>query len=366
MTTEIEKLSRVLLNGESLLSTTLDLNLGQCSVRVHSNSERLLKRLSVYFSHLVISVDSPDIEIKAIETVSLDMDVDFYDWRREAGKIGRKDSCYDFAGGRVIHKVRTGMLFLQSQEERIASGPCLKNDNQVINFINNQYMTWLQQRDWLICHASALVKNDKTYAIAAFSGGGKSTLMLHMLEQDNTCFMTNDRLFIKRESKETYAAGIPKLPRINPGTIVNNPRLSALIPASRQQELLHLPKSELWDLEEKYDVDIEALYGKGRIATNAPLAAFLILSWHHNSNDELDVKQVDLNYRRDLLLAIMKSPGPFYQQADGLFLSDILNFDEEAYIKALSGIKVFEVTGKVDFSAMAAWYLNEGMMADNG
>jgi HprK-related kinase B len=93
---------------------------------------------------------------------------------------------------------RYGHGFLQSQSEKIAAGPCLGNDIQVINVINNQYMTWLQQRDWLIFHASALVKDNKAYAIAGFSGGGKSTLMLHLLEQDETCFMINDRLFIKQ------------------------------------------------------------------------------------------------------------------------------------------------------------------------
>jgi hypothetical protein len=56
-------------------------------------------------------------------------------------------------------------------------------------------------------------------------------------------------LLSKQEQGDKYAAGIPKLPRINPGTIVNNPRSNNLIPMSRRQELTSLPQTELWDLE---------------------------------------------------------------------------------------------------------------------
>jgi hypothetical protein len=76
----------------------------------------------------------------------------------------------------------------------------------------------------------------------------------------------------------------------------------------------------------KYDVDIEALYRKGLIKTNAPLSVLLILSWHRDDENELAVKQVHLMQRRDLLLAVTKSPGPFYQQAGGEFLSDVFKF----------------------------------------
>ena len=82
---------------------------------------------------------------------------EFIDWAREPGKTGRKDSYLDLDGGRLVRKVRTGMVFLQSAGERIAAGPCLRYDNQVINFINAQYMNWLQNQGWLICHASGLV-----------------------------------------------------------------------------------------------------------------------------------------------------------------------------------------------------------------
>jgi hypothetical protein len=62
------------------------------------------------------------------------------------------------------------------------------------------------------------------------------------------------------------------------------------------------------------------------------------------------VTEVDITQRHELLAALMKSPGPFYQYADGSFHSDTAEFDEEAYIKALHGVTVYEVTGKTDFA----------------
>ncbi|MEJ1336443.1 MAG: HprK-related kinase B [Candidatus Sedimenticola sp. (ex Thyasira tokunagai)] len=341
-----------LYNGAQLCDQMLHLALGECTLRVRSNSSEHISQLESYFSHVSAPAAEPDMEIIAIEREAPELGIEFVDWKREPGKSGRKDSYFDFSDGRLVRKVRTGMVFLQSETQRIAAGPCVANDNQVINFINAQYMNWLQNREWLICHAAGLVHNGKTLGIAGFSGGGKSTLMLHMLENPGIDYLTNDRLFIKTDSTTTHGAGIPKLPRVNPGTIVHNPRLHQLIPAEQRESLLDLPKDELWELEDKYDVLIDQVYGSGRITTEAPLAAFLILNWQRESTQPLTLQQVDLSERRDLLGALMKSPGPFYQYADGSFFRDDTVLEEEAYLKTLKGITIYEASGAIDFDAM--------------
>lgn len=53
----------------------------------------------------------------------------------------------------------------------------------------------------------------------------------------------------------------------------------------------------------------------------------------------------------------MKSPGPFYQLKDGQFSSAAHTFNQEAYLKALDNIAVFEATGRVDFAMLAEHYL---------
>ena len=265
----------------------------------------------------------------------------------------------DFPGGRVVRKVRTGMVFLQSEPYRVAAGPCLRYDNQVINFINSQYMNWLQHRGWLICHAAGLVYRGKGLGIAGFSGGGKSTLMLRMLDNDEVNYLTNDRLFIHTEPGAVQARGIPKLPRINPGTIVHNRRLHELIPPRQREALLQMPKQELWELEDKYDVHIDRLYGDGRIVQEAQLQAFLILNWARDAAEEPAIEPVDLAQRRDLLAALMKSPGPFYQAPDGKFQQDTDELEETAYLDTLQDIAVFEARGRIDFSLMSRLCLDE-------
>ena len=342
------------LQGEATLcADELYLTLDGCVLRLRSNSTELLAGLGDYFSHVVSDAGTPDVDIIAIERAAPELGIDFIDWKREPGKTGRKDSYVELPGGRLVRKVRTGMVFLQSEDHVIAAGPCRQYDNQVINFINSQYMNWLQNRGWLICHAAGLVYRGKCLGIAGFSGGGKSTLMLHLLDNDETAYLTNDRLFMQAASGGIMARGIPKLPRINPGTIVHNEKLHSLIPAAQREALLQLPKTELWELEEKYDVHIDRVYGPGRIVTEAPLGAFLILDWQRDSDQELQLERVELATHRELLGAVMKSPGPFYQYPDGSFLQDTAAFDEAAYLQALENVAVYVARGRIDFSALA-------------
>lgn len=351
-TDNLNSIADVLHGDAQMCDRDLFLRLGKCTLRLRSNSDELIRKLERYFSHVISPAMLADMDVIAIECDAPELGIEFIDWKREPGKTGRKDSYYDFSGGRLVRKVRTGMVFLQSETFRIAAGPCLRYDNQVINFINAQYMNWLQHRGWLICHAAGLVYKGNALGIAGFSGGGKSTLMLHMLENSEVYYLTNDRLFIKSNNDSTYATGIPKLPRVNPGTIVHNSRLQPLIPTQQRELLLAMPPDELWEMEHKYDVIIEQVYGSDRIISEAPLAAFLVLNWQRDSQNALQLKQVDLRERRDLLGAIMKSPGPFYQYADAEFFQDDTPFDELAYLDTLQGITVYEASGAINFQVM--------------
>lgn len=356
--------AKQLTDGHSLSPGALTLQLGGFILTLRSNSEALIDRLKVYFSH-TLGEGSANCNVIAIDGQAPDLGIDFIDWKREPGKTGRKDAYVDLQDGRVVLKVRTGMTFLQSEAHCIAAGPCLENDNQVINFINAQYMNWLQQNGALICHASGLVINGRCLGMAGFSGGGKSTLMLKMLEDNRFGYLTNDRLFLdKTPSGKVKATSIPKLPRINPGTIVHNDRLRPILSDERIAELQALPKEELWHLEEKYDVDVEGLYGAGKIIPTAPLAAFLVLNWRRDETAPCKVDPVNLTERPELLKAIMKSPGPFYQFVDGRFLKDDEPLDPAPYLKILSGTLILEATGGVDFDSAAQQCLNvmEGVL----
>ncbi len=356
---DLESVAGALQNGASLCSDSLHLALSGCALRLRSNSAQLIAGLRDYFDHVVCAPAEPDLEVVAIEREAPEIGLEYIDWKRPPGKCGRKDSYVDLPGGRAIRKVRSGMVFLQSKTHRIAAGPCLEYDNQVINFINAQYMNWLQHRGWMICNACGIVRNGHGLAIAGFSGSGKSTLMLSLLEHDGVAYLTNNRLFVGPEGSNIEARGIPKLPRISPGTIVHNPRLHGLIPPERREELLRLPSSELWKLDEKYIVHVERVYGANNIVADTPsLSTLLVLNWQRDSESPMQVKQVDLAARRDLLGAIMKSPGPFYQLPDGSFQRDDAELDQNAYLDALLGVAVFEASGGVNFTALTDYCLD--------
>lgn len=341
-------ITKQLRNGKELLPDTLVLNLPGFGIGVRSNSRELLDRLQEYFGPVLGG--EPQVIVEAIETESLDLDLQFEDWRREPGKTGRKDAVHNFDTARLIKKVRTGMLFFQGKDARIASGPCLKNSNQIINFINNQYINKLQQDGALICHASGVVVDGDGLAIAGFSGGGKSTLMLHLLEDPNCRFLTNDRLFVRNEpGKGLSAFGVPKWPRVNPGTIMSLPRLNPILANKRLQQLGQLPVDQLWQLEEKYDVDLVKHYGPERIQQTAPLKALVLLNWNLSSPDPCHCQQIEIADREDLLPAVMKTPGPFYHSSDGKFLGDNHKMQPKDYLERFKDIEVWELSGRVDF-----------------
>ncbi|QDT04008.1 hypothetical protein K227x_23940 [Rubripirellula lacrimiformis] len=362
-----------MMDGAVMDQPSVVLDLDGFRLEVRSNSRQLLDRLRDYFAHAVV-VGGGEVVLYAIEGPSTDLGFAYQHWRREPGKSGRKDAYLDLVSadsvgpettgdgnsnrrpsiGRLVLKVRTGMLFLQSDSHRIVRGGCVLNDNQVINFVNCQLMNRLQLRGAVICHASAIVLGQRALAIAGFSGGGKSSLMLRMLTEPGTKFLTNDRLFLEPDSSGGVCAiGVPKLPRINPGTILSLPTLSPILDQAQRDQFAALPADQLWDLEQKYDVDITGLFGADRIASRSPMTDLLVLNWRRDSQSDCQIQRVDLHQRPELLEAIIKSPGPFYSDRDGVFQTDDKRIDLDPYIDLLDRVNVWEASGRVDFALAA-------------
>lgn len=308
--------------------------------------------LATYFAD-VLSEDATDaIEIDILDGQVLDPAPEWQDWVREPGKTGRKDAIHDLADGRLVYKRRSGVTFLQSRAARAAFGPVGDNPNQVINFVNTQILNVCLREGWQICHAAAVTSGACTLAIAGLSGGGKSTSILRMMDLPGAAFVTNDRLMVRGGSPVPTALGIPKHPRINPGTILHNPRLRPMLSPERLVQLAAMPTEDLWYLEEKHDLIVPQIYGPDRLRLMAPLTDFWVLNWQRDSTDLTAVTDVDLANRPDLLGAIMKSPGPFYADASVLFHTDTRSLDPAAYLAALENVRVREVIGRIDFDAL--------------
>jgi len=275
------------------------------------------------------------------------------DWAREPGKAGRKDAYADLEDGRLVVKIRTGMAFLQADGFGVAFGPATDNPNQIANFVNAQFLSAAQRAGWQIAHAAAVTDGFRGLAVSGLSGGGKSTTILRLMDIDGLSFVTNDRLLLRAGSEAARGLGVPKPPRINPGTILGNPRLHSMLTPERRAELESMDKADLWSLEEKHDLDIDAVYGAGRVSLSAAITHYWVLNWSHDTDAPTRVRSVSLYDRPDLLDAIMKSPGVFHRKANGAYLTDKEPLDPSGYVEALRHVALYEVSGRVDFDALA-------------
>jgi HprK-related kinase B len=323
---------------------TLKLKFGVCRIDVHTNLANLNDNLKTYYRSFISEQGSADIDVTAIYCDSQDLDLTYQIKPPDPGKTKIKEEYIDLEDGRIVRKRLTGMVFLFGGQTNLALGPCDLNVNQVVNFINNRYIQYLLHNGCLLCHAAAVTDGNHGMAVAGFSGMGKSTLALHLMSYKLN-FVSNDRLLIRREDDSLMMYGVAKHPRINPGTILNNRTLYPVISDSEREELEAIPTRELWELEQKHDVIIEEVFGQDRFDLDSALNTFVILNWNLGAGPA-DVHQVDLNQRRDLLPALMKSPGLFYEpdNSDGDF-----DFSETAYLDLLRDCRVIEISGGVDF-----------------
>lgn len=310
---------QTLINKTPTHAPGLVVNLDSWSITVQSNSRALLEVLADYFGDLALFSTQAPQDSQTLLALHFDQTYElealyrlaFKDWQRELGKTGRKEAVHDFQNHlgqpqRLVHKVKTGLVLWQNAQTLAAFGDLNTHPNQVINFILSQNLNHWQNQGWLLGHCAALQLNDQRgIAIAGVSGGGKSTLMLKLLEQAQG-FISNDRILMHAQDNRVLMRGIPKQPRINPGTIVHNPKLHRLI--ENHQPYLSMPENQLRALEEKYDAPIQQLYPAVKRQAIAPLDQLYLLNWQLDSAQTPTLSQVDLNQREDLLQGIIKSP----------------------------------------------------------
>ncbi|PRQ05758.1 hypothetical protein ENSA5_00780 [Enhygromyxa salina] len=266
---------------------------------------------------------------------------------------GPKEAYFDVADGRAVHKLRTGMWFLFGHGEHLAIGPCTDNPNQVINFINNRLIQWSLRKGALLGHAAAVcLRGDQplppAIAIAGRSGMGKSTLALHLMNDRRLDFLSNDRVMIQPagDGGAIELDGVPKHPRINPGTILNNPDLAGLLSADERGRFEALPADELWQLEHKYDGLIQTCFPDQRFVLHGRFVGLVLLNWTRDGGETV-ARRISIRKRSELLPALIKQPGVFYLRAPGRGEPHTA----ARYLDFLDGVEVLELAGGIDFDA---------------
>jgi HprK-related kinase B len=328
------------------------LDFGTCKIEVAANLKTIADGLADYFGDFVGNAGGSDIFITVHEAPPPEFPFQFTVKPPDPGKTKIKEEYVALSGFRIVRKRLTDMVFVFGHGEHLAAGPCLENMNQVVNFINNRYIEWKLCQGCLLGHAAAVIWKSKGLALAGFSGAGKSTLALELMNH-GAVFVSNDRLMIKKTSSGNpplFMYGVAKLPRINPGTILNNPNLIHLMSDEEQKQFSQLPKDKLWKLEHKYDAPIDKCFGQKRFILDAQMHGLVILNWKKDGSGDISVRQVNLSERKDLLPAFMKSAGLFFLPHNGC---EMPAPTPENYIEFLSGCSVLEITGRADFEKAA-------------
>ena len=322
----------------------LYLRFGRCVLAVYANRTEIVEGLERYFKPFVSESRDAAIRISVHDSPEYRLPVNYTVKTPDPGKTKIKEEYVDLDDGRIVRKRLTGMLFVFGGGQNVAVGPCGANLNQVINFINNRYIEWMLCQACLLGHAAGVILNGRGLALAGFSGAGKSTLALHLMNEGAT-FISNDRLMIQKRKNGLVMHGVAKMPRINPGTALNNPYLKKIMSAEEQDRFASLPEDALWDLEHKYDALITDCYGPNRFELQAAMRGLVLLNWRRDGG-ATEVVQVDLDERRDLLPAFMKNVGLFFLSAPRCQMPPP---KEETYIDFLSRCRVLEIRGGVDF-----------------
>ena len=205
----LESLAHGLLAGRRL-EHPLWLRFGDCRLRLDSDSPADCLPCAPISATFACPRGPVDISVQALEGPALELDLPLVAKEPDPGKPRVKEEFLDLDDGRLVRKRLTGMVFMLGANRHLAVGPCLANDNQVVNFVNSRYIQWLLDRGYLLCHAAAVTTPQRGLVLAGFSGMGKSTLALHLMSQ-GVNFVSNDRLLLRQQDDGLAMHGVAKL-----------------------------------------------------------------------------------------------------------------------------------------------------------
>jgi HprK-related kinase B len=264
----------------------LGLQIGDVPIAVYTHAPRLAARMRDYFAPYVArSVPSGAAAVHLIMGNPVYEADRLRDVPRRLREQGVKEAFYDTDGVRVVVKRRTGVTIYVSGADHYAAGDLIRNFNQAVNLVMTVYAKAMLRAGYVMLHASAILgPGGGGVAFASASGFGKSTVALALVERHQH-LVTNDRLFVRAEpparSGPTIVemVGVPKKPRVNPGTLLRLPRLAGLVTDEERARYGAMSPEALWALEQKHTVDVDALYGPGTTRLAGRLRAIFLLRW---------------------------------------------------------------------------------------
>ncbi|HCR13069.1 MAG TPA: HprK-related kinase B [Solidesulfovibrio sp.] len=327
----------------------LDVRLGRTAVRVRSNAATLMDALAAHYADFPGDAGAPDIEVTVLDCGPVPLTLPFA--MGEGADDDAKEEFVDLPDGRVVRKRRTGLWLVFGRGGHYVLGPCADNVDQVVNGINARAADRELRDGALLLHAAGVAVGGAGLAISGFAGAGKSTLALEIMRH-GASFASNDRLLVgpAAPGNGLVMTGIARMPRVNPGTLLHNDNLAALLTEEERAGYARLKGDALWALERKYDVPIRDCFGSGRFRLRAALAALVVLRWRPGQGG-MATRWVESDARAELLPAFMKDLGVFFEAGPR-------RAAPEAYLRLLGDCPVLLVEGGTDFPRAAALCLD--------
>jgi HprK-related kinase B len=207
----------------SPVTAAINLRFLDFQILVETNSLRAASRLQSYFrAYRAAPAGAPDMRLRVVSARPEYDETRMREWERAAGKRPPKESFYDAGNTRYILKNRTGMLIALREDEAAIVGDVNRHLNQAVNLIGTLFGLSLVDKGYAMLHASAVVRADVDEAMIFLgnSGSGKSSLALQLIERGGFDYLSNDRVLLKARQDGVHVVGLPKKPRVNPGTLL--------------------------------------------------------------------------------------------------------------------------------------------------
>ena len=332
----------------------LPLQIHGLSLVLRGNDAGVVESMRRVYSHYVS--DSPSDKIYEIWALELDptpyVPADLSGFERFVVTSGKaKEQFRDDGDTRLVKKLSTGVWIVFDDRRYIIMGPVTEAFSQLNNIVNAIHMKEMRERGYVVLHAAGLELDGSGFALAGRAGAGKTTTLLKLVEAGGV-FVSNDRLLVRRDDGGFEMRGVAKWPRVCGGTMYGDPRLRRQLSPEVAARYGAMGFDELFAVEDKYDVDIAETYGPGQVADVTRLRRVYCLMWSRDGVG-FAIDHVDGGSK-----AFWDEYGPSLSRDTGVFdrhqrTSRWSPEKQAVYEKALAGLDVYIITGKLDFDRAA-------------
>jgi hypothetical protein len=209
-------------------AATLGLRYGTIQIRVESDDVSHLEWLREFLTPAfdVVETLRPDWTVRLVTDPVGYADV----LRRGPDPGGRDVPCFSLDSGTVRLPLWTtlgaGWFVLDGQSgaflllgargvvQILTSGERPAVRNALMRVVRELAMAGARQRGGLVLHAAGVAAGERVILIAGPKGGGKTTLLVHLLRAPGTRFVANDRAVVSIDGSAPAARGLPTIVKL--------------------------------------------------------------------------------------------------------------------------------------------------------